>query len=283
MTREEIVQLKKKRKLSVVKLSELSGVPVGTLTKIISGETKNPRPDTISALEKVLADEHTPADLFPADAEENFTSSYYPSPKTANLLCERAVSYGVKEKVQGEYTFQDLECLPEGRYVELIDGYIYDMATPTYIHQKIAMEIYDQFRSFIRENQGECEAFVNAFGVFADNDEHTYLIPDLSIVCDRDKIQNDGIHGAPDFILEILSPSTASRDKGHKYFKYSQCGVKEYWIIDTEKNIVAAYRFFKDYNHYLGPISGKLDVSIYDGALQIDLDVIAELVKRNRS
>lgn len=248
LSREELIKLKKEKSLSVIKLSELSGVPVGTITKIISGETKKPRPDTIRALEAILLDKREVGDLYPKNIEE-------------------------------KYTFEDLNCLPEGRYAELIDGVIYDMATPTYRHQMAAMRFYDQIRDFIRSNNGECEVFVNAFGVFADNDEHTYLIPDLSVVCDRDKIRDDGIHGAPDLVIEILSPSTASKDKNHKFYKYSQCGVREYWMLDLEKKLVIAYRFEADYKHYIGPIGGKLPVEIYEGRLEINLDEIAKVIE----
>lgn len=278
LSREELIKLKKEKSLSVIKLSELSGVPVGTITKIISGETKKPRADTIRALEAILLDKREVGDLYPKDVEENFTHSYMPDPVTANMVCERAVSYGVPKKKQGEYTFEDLNCLPEGRYVELIDGVIYDMATPTYRHQMAAMDLYYQIRKYIEADHGQCIAFVNAFGVFADNDKHTYLIPDVSVVCDRDKIKEDGIHGAPDFVIEILSPSTASKDKNHKFYKYSQCGVREYWMLDLEKKLVVAYRFEKDYKHYIGPIEGKLAVEIYDGKLEINLDEIAKVL-----
>lgn len=266
-----------------MKLSELSGVPVGTITKIISGETKKPRKGTIHALEAVLLKKGPVGDMHPYDAENLSTSYYMPDQTTALMLCERSLSYGIPRKRQGEYTFADLKILPEGRYAELVEGVIYDMATPTYKHQMAAMRIYDQFRDFIRKNNGSCEVFVNAFGVFADNDEYTYLIPDLSVVCDKNKIQDDGIHGAPDFVVEILSPSTASKDKNHKFYKYLQCGVREYWMFDLEKKLIIAYRFESDYKHYIGPIEGKLSVEIYDGRLEIDLDDIAKLLEHERT
>ena len=285
MTREELIQQKKKKHLSVARLSELSGVPAGTITKIISGETKKPRPATLKALEKILKDEQTPADIYPHDAENNLSFSYAATTnkKESQMVCERALSYGIPKKDQGTYTFADLECIPEGRYAELIDGVIYDMATPVYIHQRIAMEMYMMFRQFIDSRKGRCEVFVNAFGVFADNDDKSYLIPDLSVVCNPDIIKSTGIYGPPDFIVEILSPSTEYRDRNHKFYKYSQCGVKEYWIIDIEKRMVVAYRFFGSFTHYIGPMKGKLDVAIYDGELQIDLDFLAKLIDENKA
>ena len=289
MTREELIRLKKKKRLSVMRLSELSGVPVGTIAKIISGETKSPRPSTIEAVMTVLGNDEMPGDMsvdIPADKPENHSTegsasfyTYDPAGTSeSSMLCEAAASYGLLRKQQGQYRFADLMQLPEGPTAELIDGCLYDMAAPLYIHQKLAMEIYLTVRQYIDSHGGQCEAFVNAFGVFPDCDDKTYLIPDLSIVCDREKIHSSGIYGAPDFVLEILSPSTASKDRNHKFYKYLQCGVREYWMIDPEKMLIAAYRFFDDYYHYIGPLKGRLGLAIYGGEPEINLDSLARLI-----
>ena len=103
--------------------------------------------------------------------------------------------------------------------------------------------------------------------------------PDLIILCDRDKIKRWGIMGAPDFILEILSPSTRRKDCVKKLQKYSDAGVKEYWIVDPGKRLLLTYDFTRDYLPRIYPLTGTAGLSLYGGELQIDLDEIAGLIQ----
>ena len=137
MTREEIIELKEKRGYSVAKLSEYSGVPVGTIRKIITGESKNPRAATLNALEKVLVGD---------ESVYSGKSFEYEEQSSVNIVCEDSAEYvcgsvafnrNVTEKKQGEYTVDDYFALPDGDRKELIDGVFYDMVTPFVDHQEI--------------------------------------------------------------------------------------------------------------------------------------------------
>ena len=145
-------------------------------------------------------------------------------------------------KVKG-YTIDDVMALPDGKRAELIDGEWFDMAAPGSIHQMILMAVAGEFRDHIRSKGGECLVMPAPFAVFLNDDDYNYLEPDVSVICDRDKIDDKGCHGAPDLVVEIISPSTKKRDYGIKLFKYRTAGVREYWIINPETQTVNTYTF----------------------------------------
>ena len=147
MTIEEMKRRKLERGYSYAQLSELSGVPLGTVQKIFSGDTEHPRYATLQALEQVLKDR---------DGGMALSDS-------------AAFSYGSpRERKQGEYTVADYLAMPEEFRGELIDGVICDMAAPTFDHQKIAGEIYRQIVNYIMDNGGECEAGMSPIDVQLD-------------------------------------------------------------------------------------------------------------------
>ena len=122
MTLEEMKRIKKERGFSMAQLSEYSGVPMGTLQKIFSWETENPRYATRQALEKALMDGG---------------EGYLLTPEHVSMVKEPGLQYGSHHKRPGEYTLEDYYTLPEERRAELIDGVIYDMSAPTFVHQRI--------------------------------------------------------------------------------------------------------------------------------------------------
>ena len=142
-----------------------------------------------------------------------------------------------------EYTVDDIYALPDGQRAELVDGKWFDMSAPTTTHQAIVHQLSFEFELYIRNNDGDCKVFPAPFAVFLKEDGRNYLEPDISIVCDADKIDEKGCHGAPDLIVEIISPSTKSRDMGLKLFRYRMLGVKEYWVVDPEQRITTVYWF----------------------------------------
>lgn len=135
---------------------------------------------------------------------------------------------------QGSYTIKDIYALPDRQRAELIDGNIYMMAPPTTRHQRIVGALYTQIYNYLKGNRGKCEVIPSPFAVFL-NDEKNYVEPDISVICDPDKIDDDGCHGAPDWIVEIVSPGSRRMDYMIKLFKYRSAGVREYWIVDPEK------------------------------------------------
>lgn len=120
---------------------------------------------------------------------------------------------------------------------ELLDGRIYMMSSPSVSHNRIAFNISHIFWNYLKGKK--CETFGDGTDVYlTDNDR---VIPDVMIVCNRDIIKKDGIHGTPDLIVEVLSPSTAKNDKGYKKELYEKSGVKEYWIVDPVMRSIEAY------------------------------------------
>ena len=146
---------------------------------------------------------------------------------------------------QGSYTIKDIYALPDGQRAELIDGNIYMMAPPTTRHQRIVGALYTQIYNYLKGNRGKCEVIPSPFAVFL-NDEKNYVEPDISVICDPDKIDDDGCHGAPDWIVEIVSPGSRCMDYMIKLFKYRSAGVREYWIVDPEKDRVIVYNYADD-------------------------------------
>lgn len=162
------------------------------------------------------------------------------------------------------YTIEDIYALPDGERAELIDGEIYYMAPPGRSHQKISWKLHQTIANYIDSNNGDCEVYAAPFAVFLNDDEINYVEPDISVICDSSKLDEKGCHGAPDWIIEIVSPSSKPRDYMTKLHKYYTAGVREYWIVDPMKQMVTVYAFESDtveqYN-----FGEAVPVGIYDG------------------
>jgi len=141
------------------------------------------------------------------------------------------------------YTIDDIYALPDGERAELIDGRIYYMAPPSRKHQRIAGELFATIREYIRANNGSCEVDIAPFAVFLNEDDRNYVEPDISVICDSKKLNDKGCVGAPDWIIEIASPSSRRMDYYTKLFKYRTAEVREYWIVDPDKNTVTVWNF----------------------------------------
>ena len=144
------------------------------------------------------------------------------------------------------YTIDDIYALPDGERAELIDGQIYMMAPPNRKHQTIARELFSSINSYIKSKGGSCEPFFAPFAVFLNKDDTNYVEPDISVICDKSKLTDKGCSGAPDWIIEIVSPGSRKMDYFTKLFKYRTSGVREYWIVDPERNLVTVYEFQND-------------------------------------
>lgn len=141
------------------------------------------------------------------------------------------------------YTIDDIYALPDGERAELIDGQIYYMAPPSRRHQDITGELFGTIREYIKSNNGSCRPYLAPFAVFLNQDDKNYVEPDISVICDPSKLNDRGCAGAPDWIIEIVSPGSRSMDYYTKLFKYRTAGVREYWIVDQEKDRVTVYSF----------------------------------------
>ena len=142
-----------------------------------------------------------------------------------------------------DYTIEDIYALPDGKRAELIDGQIYFMAPPGTKHQRLAGKLFNKISNYIQDNHGTCEPFIAPFAVFLDKDDKNYVEPDISVICDKGKLDDKGCHGVPDWIIEIVSPGSKRMDYYIKLFKYRTAGVCEYWIVDSAKELVMVYSF----------------------------------------
>lgn len=158
------------------------------------------------------------------------------------FAAEAAVAYNVSKK-DGEYTLEDYYALPDDVRAELIDGHLIYMDAPTTRHQGIIAELYFQISSHIRSKKDPCKALFSPLDVRLDNDDKTMLQPDLIILCDETKDDGKRINGAPDFVAEVVSPSSVKKDYLIKLNKYWNAKVHEYWIIDPKKQTVSTYYF----------------------------------------
>ena len=139
------------------------------------------------------------------------------------------------------YSIDDIYNLPDGQRAELIDGELYMMAAPDRIHQRLVMVLSNSIFNYIQDKNGDCEVYPSPFAVFLSGDDRIYLEPDISVICDKNKLTDHGCKGAPDLTLEILSPSNACHDLLVKLNLYQRAGVREYWIVDPENKAVQVF------------------------------------------
>lgn len=161
------------------------------------------------------------------------------------------------------YTIEDIYAMPQGQRAELIDGELYMMATPGRIHQRLVMVLSNSIFNYIQDKHGDCEVYPAPFAVFLNGDSKTYLEPDISVICDKNKLTDEGCNGAPDWIIEVVSPGSKRMDYSKKLFKYRTAGVREYWIVDPMKQIVMVYHFeLDDFEQY--SFSDQIKSGIYE-------------------
>ena len=165
-----------------------------------------------------------------------------------------------KEK---EYTIEDIYSLPEGIRGELIDGDLYMMAPPSPLHQQISIALSTEIRNYIKAKNGPCEVNYAPFAVFLDQDDQNYVEPDIFVVCDKTKISDRGCEGAPDWVIEILSPASERYDLGVKLFKYRSAGVREYWVVSPSKKTINVFLFSQDPEGMIYTFEDHVPVSLY--------------------
>ena len=220
MNIQEMKEKKKEMGYTNEQIAELSGVPLGTVQKIFGGATTSPRYDTLNALEKIF---------LPEKRENHYTS----------VLKDGSTAYTVKR--QGEYTLEDYYALPDEHRAELIDGVLYDMASPGTLHQMAGGYIYARFLEFVAKNQGKCIPLI-----------------------------------AP---LEVLSKSTRRRDMVTKLQKYANAGVKEYWMVDIEGRRVFVYIFDEENYPAIYGFDSKVPVYIWGGQCEIDFSEVYNYIR----
>lgn len=273
MTIEQMKERKKELGFSCAEIARIARLPLATVQKVFSGATKAPRRKTIIALEKVLSEDITYRD----------ESAYQTESEVSDILCvsEAAVKYNSDGKDlfdpnDKSHTVEEYLSLPEDLRVELIDGTFYEMFSPVYEHQELLMSIAMELRTFVKKNKGACKVIPAPFDIQLDEDNKTMVQPDVVVICKKDRINPKRGFGAPDMVVEILSPSTEKKDSTLKLRKYMKAGVREYWIVDPMKKKIIVYTDIGDGIVFpdIYDFTDKVPVHIWDGKCEVDFSQI---------
>ena len=292
MTIQEMRDVKERTGLSNKALAALAGVPLGTVQKVLSGETKAPRHNTVMAISEAL--ERALDDI------EQYRKQLSTDPDLSGTMHLREDSTAFRYKGggsdipdviedawtrswrrQGTYTVKDYEMIPDGVRVELIDGVIYDMDAPTLTHQLIAGYIYKEMFNFgERSGKKNCMPVIAPYDVQLNKDDRTMVQPDVLVICNRDgRDISKRLYGAPDFVLEVLSPATKAKDLIIKSGKYAAAGVRECWLVDPESQEVLVYDFENLRFPETYTFNDTVPVIISGGELTIDFKSIREYLE----
>ncbi|SDB60217.1 Uma2 family endonuclease [Butyrivibrio sp. INlla16] len=275
MNIKQMVIRKNELGLSYEQIAKLSGVPIGTVQKVLGGVTKTPRYDTLIALESVLGDHPENKSLeedgaiYGSSVRKTFADFVSSEKEEAEKNAALAAKIKASKK-PGEFTLEDYYALPDDQRVELIDGVFYDMGAPSTTHQIVAFSIGTQIKNYIDSNNGSCVPLMSPCDVQLDMDDKTMLQPDFMIVCNKDKIIKRKVYGAPDFIIEVLSSSTKKKDMTTKLTKYEKAGVNEYWMIDIDKQKILVYDFAHEFDVTIYGFNDKVPIALYEGKCKVD-------------
>ncbi|MBU1105097.1 MAG: Uma2 family endonuclease [Candidatus Riflebacteria bacterium] len=180
---------------------------------------------------------------------------------------------GAIKKKKQRYSYADYLSWDDDKRYEIIDGEVFDMNSPGFTHQKISLELATQLAIFF--DGKPCEVICAPFDVIlaknVKNDDQIFTVvqPDIMVVCDPKKIEERGVIGAPDLVIEIVSPSTASQDNIRKRALYEEAGVKEFWLVHPTDRLIRVYTLGKD------GLFGRED--LYDDSAQIEIAQFAGL------
>ncbi|EKD94252.1 MAG: protein of unknown function DUF820 [uncultured bacterium] len=166
------------------------------------------------------------------------------------------------------YTEEEYEALENEGLIEYDNGHIIYMTPPSRVHSDISLDIASTIRTYL--NGKPCKVYHAPFNVRLKLSSGIKRVePDISIICDKSKLTSKGCEGAPDFIIEIVSPSNKMHDYATKFNWYREAGVKEYWIINPDNKTILVYIFSKDdVANYT--FNDNVPISIFDNDLVID-------------
>lgn len=174
-------------------------------------------------------------------------------------------------------TLEQYEALPEEFRIEVYDGVVYDMGSPSQLHQTILTELLVSLRNYIRSKGGSCSVLPAPFDVMLSLKPLTIVQPDLMVICDKDKLDGKKCNGAPDFIIEIVSQGNPADDYVRKLYYYQTSGVREYWIVDPRRKVVIVNFFEENLLSVQYDFLSTIKVNIYED-LYIDFSEIAKLL-----
>lgn len=163
------------------------------------------------------------------------------------------------------YTEDDYYNFPEDTRAELIDGKIYGQAAPSRRHQEISGFLHATIYNYIKSKKGTCKVFHAPFAVKLFANHSTIVEPDISVICNPDKLTDRGCTGAPDWIIEIVSPSTSAHDYIRKLNLYADAGVREYWIVNPSDQTILVYRLeTSNFDNLAYSFQDKIKAGIYE-------------------
>lgn len=163
------------------------------------------------------------------------------------------------------YTEDDYYSIPEDVRAELIDGQIYYKAASSRIHQEILSDLHAAIHQYLKSKGCPCKVYPAPFAVKLREDKKTIVEPDISVICDRNKLTDRGCTGSPDWIIEIVSPGNSSHDYIRKLNLYADSGVREYWIVNPMEQSIFVYHLEKDsFKAASYTFHDKIKVNIYN-------------------
>ena len=171
------------------------------------------------------------------------------------------------------YIIEDIYSLPDGERAELINGQIYYMAPPTRTHQRMVLSLATLINEYIDKDIAPFAVFLNS----QDRKGVDYVEPDIVIICDKDKLDDKGCHGSPDWVIEVVSFDSKVMDYYTKPSIYNMAGVREYWIVDTEIERIMVYDMEHDEAPVFYSFTDKVKVNIYDD-FEIDFAEVKKLI-----
>lgn len=172
-------------------------------------------------------------------------------------------------------TAEDYWALPDGERAELIDGELWDLAAPNRLHQEIVSAFTIRLGNFIANHRGGCKVYPAPFAVNLYADDSTFVEPDISVICDPEKLSDRGCEGAPDLVVEIVSPSSRGMDYKTKQNLYDDAGVREYWIVDPSMKRTMVTRFSEDPAPVFYPFTAPAPSNVLPG-FEIEFAPIVE-------
>lgn len=296
MTAEEMKKIKEEYGLSYEEISRETGLPVSTVSKLLNGFTKAPRRNTVEILLRYFTvlcqseaqDGSGPMKRLRENSKTQADTSY--------ILQDSSVPYyaggTAAKRKKCTVTIEERDQLPEEQRTELIDGVLYDMSAPTMAHQMVSMLVSREMNDCIEKSGRDCMAILAPLDLVLADEPATVLQPDMIVTCrenierSKERWKNLQKHqGAPEFVMEVISPSTKKRDIGIKYMKYLESGVKEYWLVDPGSRKVIVYNLDSirdEENHadicYLYSRDQKVPVLLSGGTCEIDFPKIWEKI-----
>ena len=283
MTIEQMKERKAELMYTYGMIAEKSGLPLSTVQKVLCGVSKKPRRATMEALDMALKMPERYSlreDTYGGQRVAEEMTEYETVPDIRRVRVSREDFWAVPKSTdkwphQGEYTAAYIRSLPEDIRVELIDGYIYDMASPSGTHQFFQMELASGFRKCIEDHGKRCIVLTAPFDRDLGDDDRTVVQPDVMIMCARNNEADSRGSEVPDLVAEILSDSTRIKDSTIKLNKYFLAGVREYWIIDPKKERVVVYFFEEDMLPTQYSFGDIVPVGISAGECEVDFAKIS--------